>query len=57
LAIAAGLNFSAGGAPNVGAYFDPDKLPEYRMEVRGRVSFAKALRNVIGAVARNVAAW
>jgi hypothetical protein len=57
LTIAAGLNFSAGGVPNVGAYFDPDKLPEYRKEVRGRVSFAKALPNVIGAVARNVAAW
>jgi hypothetical protein len=57
LTIAAGLNFSVGGAPNVGAYFDPDKLPEYRKEVRGRVSFAKALPNVIGAVARNVSAW
>ena len=57
LTIAAGLNFSVGGAPNVGAYFDPAKVTEYRKEVRGRVSFAKALPNVITLVAKNVAAW
>lgn len=57
LTIAAGLNYSVGGVPNVGAYFDPAKLPEYRHQVRTQVSFARALPNVIGAVARNVAAW
>jgi len=57
LTIAAGLNFSVGGAPNVGAYFDPDKLSEYRKEIRGRVSFANALPNVVSAVAKNVSGW
>jgi hypothetical protein len=57
LTIAAGANFSLGGAPNVGAYFDPAKLPEYRKEVKSRISFAKVLPNIISGVARNVAAW
>lgn len=57
LKIAAGANFSLGGLPNVGAYFDPSKLPEYGREVRSRVSFAKVLPNFISGVARNVAAW
>lgn len=57
LTIAAGANFSMGGAPNVGAYFDPAKLPEYRKEVKGRLRFAKALPNVVTGVARNVASW
>ena len=57
LTIAAGDNFSLAGAPNVGAYFDPAKLPEYRKEVKGRLSFAKVLPNIITGVARNVAAW
>jgi uncharacterized protein YbjQ (UPF0145 family) len=52
LTIAAGANFSLGGTPNVGAYFDPAKLPEYRKEVKGRVSFAKILPNIITGVAR-----
>ena len=57
LTIAAGANFSLGGAPNVGAYFDPGKLMEYRKEVRGRLSFARILPNVMTGVARNVASW
>jgi hypothetical protein len=57
LTIAAGANFSVGGAPNVGAYFDPAKLLEYRKEVRGRLSFAKTLPNVVRGVAKNVASW
>jgi hypothetical protein len=57
LTIAAGANFSDGGAPNVGAYFDPGKLLEYRKEIRGRIGFTKILTNVIFGVAKNVAAW
>jgi hypothetical protein len=57
LTIATGANLSQGGVPNVGTYFDPGKLPEYRTEVKGRLSFAKALPNIIRGVARNVAAW
>jgi hypothetical protein len=57
LTIAAGTNFSLAGAPNVGAYFDPAKLPEYRKEIKGRLSFAKVLPNIMTGVARNVAAW
>jgi hypothetical protein len=57
LTIAAGANFSLGGAPNVGAYFDPGKLSEYRKEVRRRLSFARALPSVVTGVVRNVAAW
>lgn len=57
LTIAAGANFSLGGLPNVGAYFDPGKLPEYSREVRGRGSFAKILPNFIRGIARNVATW
>jgi hypothetical protein len=36
-----GSEFLLGGAPNVGAYFDPDKLPDYRKKVRGRVTLQK----------------
>jgi hypothetical protein len=57
LTIAAGANFSLGGLPNVGAYFDPGKLPEYRKEVRSRVGFAKVLPNFMTGVARNVGSW
>jgi hypothetical protein len=57
LTIAAGANFSLGGLPNVGAYFDPGKLQEYGREVRSRVSFAKVLPNFMSGVARNVATW
>lgn len=57
LTIAAGANFSLGGLPNVGAYFDPGKVVEYRKEVRSRVSFAKVLPNFVKGVARNVAMW
>ncbi len=57
LTIAAGANFSLGGLPNVGAYFDPGKLQEYGREVRSRVSLAKVLPNFMNGVARNVAAW
>ncbi len=57
LTIAAGANFSLGGLPNVGAYFDPGKLREYGREVRSRVSFAKTLPNFIAGIASNVATW
>jgi hypothetical protein len=57
LTIATGANFSLGGLPNVGAYFDPGKRREYGREVRSRVSFAKTLPNFMIGVARNVAAW
>ncbi len=53
LTIAAGANFSLGGVPNVGAYFDPSKLPEYRKEVKGRVSLAKVLPNIVSIIVRN----
>lgn len=57
LTIAAGANFSRGGLPAVGAFFDPGKLPEYRKEVRSRVSFAKVLPNFVMGVTRNIAMW
>lgn len=57
LTIAVGANFSQGGAPNVGAYFDPAKVAEYRKEVKGRLSFAKVLPNIVDGVAKNVESW
>jgi hypothetical protein len=57
LTIAAGANFSKGGAPNVGAYFDPEKLREYRKEIKNRLSFVRVLPNVVTRVAQNVASW
>jgi hypothetical protein len=57
LTIAAGANFALGGVPNVGAHFDPVKLPEYQKEVRSRVSFARALPNFVKGVAKSVASW
>jgi hypothetical protein len=57
LTVAAGANFSLGGMPNVGAYFDPGKLVEYRKEVRSRVGFAKTLPNFVSGVAHNVGTW
>jgi hypothetical protein len=53
LTIAAGANFSLGGVPNVGAYFDPAKIGEYRKEVRSRVSLARILPNIMTLVAKN----
>jgi hypothetical protein len=57
LTIAAGANFSLGGLPNVGAHFDPGKLPEYAKEIRSRVRFAKILPNFVIGLTRNVTAW
>jgi hypothetical protein len=57
LTIAASANFSQGGAPNVGAYFDPAKVAEHRKEVKGRLSFAKVLPNIVEGVAKNVDSW
>jgi hypothetical protein len=57
LTIAASANFSQGGAPNVGAYFDPAKVMEYRKEVKGRLSFAKVLPSIVNGVAKNVESW
>lgn len=57
LTIATGANFELGGVPNIGAFFDPAKAPEYKKEVIGRVSLAKVLPNIIDAVIRNIAAW
>lgn len=57
LTIAAGANFSLGGLPNVGAHFDPGKIPEHGKEIRGRVRFAKILPNFVIGLTRNVAAW
>jgi hypothetical protein len=53
LTIAAGANFSLGGVPNVGAYFDPAKVREYRKEVKSRVSLARVLPNIMTLVAKN----
>lgn len=57
LTIAAGANFSQGGLPNVGAYFDPGKLLEYRKEVKSRVGFSQVLPSTITLIAENVSAW
>src|ERR1700679_3332827 len=57
MTIAASANFSQGGAPNVGAYFDPAKVMEYRKEVKGRLSFAKVLPSIVNGVAKNVESW
>lgn len=57
LTIATGANFELGGVPNMGAFFDPAKAPEYKKEVAGRVSLAKVLPNLIDAVIHNIAAW
>jgi hypothetical protein len=53
LTIAAGANFSLGGVPNVGAYFDPAKVREYRKEIKSRVSLARVLPNIMTLVAKN----
>jgi hypothetical protein len=55
--IAAGANFARGGVPNVGAYFDLAKLAEYRKEVKGRVSLARVLPNIVMRIAQNVVVW
>jgi hypothetical protein len=57
LTIATGANFELGGVPNIGAFFDPAKAPEYKKEVAGRVSLAKVFPNLIDAVIHNIAAW
>jgi hypothetical protein len=57
LTIATGANFELGGVPNIGAFFDPAKAPEYKKEVDGRVSLAKIFPNLVDAVTHNIAAW
>jgi hypothetical protein len=57
LTIAAGTNFAHGGIPNVGAFFDPAKLPEYKKEVKGRVSLARVLPNIVERIMLNVRDW
>ncbi len=57
LTIATGVNFDQGGFPNIGAFFDPAKLPEYRKEVAGRLSLASVFPSLIDAVTRNVGEW
>jgi hypothetical protein len=56
LTIATGANFELGGVPNMGAFFDPAKAPEYKKEITGRVSLAKIFPNLIDAVTYNIAA-
>jgi hypothetical protein len=57
VSIAVGTNFSLGGAANIGAYFDPEKIREYRKEIHSRIGFAKVLPNFVKGVAANVASW
>ena len=57
LTIAAGANFAEGGVPNVGAHLDSGKLSEYRKEVKGRVSFARVLPNIVERITLNVRDW
>jgi len=57
LTIAAGADFSLGGLPHVGAYFDRAKLSEYRKEIKMRVGFAAVLPSTIALIADNVSAW
>ncbi len=56
LTIAAGANFSQGGVPHIGAYFDPAKLREYQKEVKARVSLARVMPDIVTRIARNVRA-
>jgi hypothetical protein len=57
LAMAAGANFDNGGVPNIGPFFDPEKLKEYAKEVKGRISFAKTLPGTIAGLERNLSEW
>lgn len=57
LTIATGANFELHGVPNIGAFFDPAKVPEYKKEVSGRVSLAKAFPDIIDIVKHNTATW
>ncbi|CAE6701514.1 hypothetical protein [Paraburkholderia aspalathi] len=57
LTIASSVDFSAGGVPRLGAFFDPDKLKEYQKDVSGRISLSKAFPNFIDGVLQNVAKW
>ena len=57
LTMSAGANFSMGGVPNIGPFFDPDKIEEYRKEVRGRIGFTKTLPGTITGLARNLSEW
>ena len=57
LTIAAGANFAHGGVPNVGAHFDSAKLSEYRKEVKGRLSLARVLPNIVERITLNVRDW
>lgn len=57
LTIAATANISRGGTPQLGSFFDPHKLPQYRREVRSRVSFARLLANVTKGVCKSLALW
>lgn len=57
LTIAAGIDFSRGGTPHLGAHFDREKLQAYGNEARNRARFASRLPNAVFVVCRNLAQW
>ena len=57
MTVATHIDLSAGGRPHVGALFDAGKLREYGLEVKGRVSLARVLPELIAGVRANVAKW
>lgn len=56
LTLASAIALSGEGT-YLGATFDPDKLPVYIDEVRGRVSLAGVFHNFVEGVRRNLALW
>jgi hypothetical protein len=57
LTVAAFANFSRGGVPEFGAFFDEKKIREYRKEVSNRQNFARVLPNVAKGVCKSLAQW
>jgi hypothetical protein len=51
------LRIKDGSIIQIGAAFDPDKLPTYRVEIRKQVSLASLLCNVIEGISQRISAW
>lgn len=49
-ALASTFNFSRRGEVHIGAHFDPAKLMPYRKEIKGRISAAECLKNIIDGI-------
>lgn len=57
LTLAASANFARGGAPQIGALYDQQKVRQYAKEVKSRVSFARQMPNAVHGICRNLALW